>query len=139
MTRHMSESARREQILEAARLCFVESGYLATRMDDVARKADLSKGGIYFYFPSKHALLEALVEEENVRSMAFLELVRGQEGAVAGKLELLGRFYPLYFAEHPEAARFFVVLSEAALREPAMRDRLRTMQQVYLDLSLIHI
>ena len=39
MTRHMPEQARREQILSAARRCFIDNGYHPTRMDDIAKAA----------------------------------------------------------------------------------------------------
>ncbi|MBT8228057.1 MAG: TetR/AcrR family transcriptional regulator [Dactylosporangium sp.] len=55
--------ARRRQILEAARTCFVRSGFHATSMQDVIAAADLSVGAVYRYFPSKHALVQAIAEE----------------------------------------------------------------------------
>lgn len=132
MTRHMSEEVRREQILEAARLAFVETGYIPTRMEDIARRAGLSKGGVYFHFSSKRELFDALVQQEYDQSMEYLEAVRSREGTVQEKLEDLGRFYPLYFAAHPEAARFFVVMSEVAMRDVEIRDRLSKMHHAYI-------
>jgi AcrR family transcriptional regulator len=54
--------ARPEEILEAALAAFTERGFEAARMEDVAKAAGLSKAAIYLYFPSKMALLEALIE-----------------------------------------------------------------------------
>jgi AcrR family transcriptional regulator len=54
--------ARPEEILDAALAEFTERGFEAARMDDVARRAGLSKGGVYLYFTSKEALLKALIE-----------------------------------------------------------------------------
>src|SRR5690349_1611763 len=54
--------ARPEEILDAALDEFTERGFEAARMEDIARRASISKGGIYLYFPSKTALLEALIE-----------------------------------------------------------------------------
>ncbi len=56
--------ARPDEILDAALAAFSEKGFDAARMDDVAAEAGLSKAGIYLYFPSKDALLEALIERE---------------------------------------------------------------------------
>lgn len=53
--------ARPDEVLDAALALFVEKGFAATRVEDVARRAGLSKGTIYLYFPSKEALLEGLV------------------------------------------------------------------------------
>lgn len=54
--------ARPEEILEAALSEFTERGFDGARMEDVARRAGLSKAGVYLYFESKEALLKALIE-----------------------------------------------------------------------------
>lgn len=54
--------ARPEEILDAALAEFTERGFDAARMEDVAARAGLSKAGVYLYFPSKTALLKALIE-----------------------------------------------------------------------------
>jgi AcrR family transcriptional regulator len=54
--------ARPEEILDAALAEFTARGFEAARMEDIARTAGLSKAAIYLYFPSKMALLEALIE-----------------------------------------------------------------------------
>ncbi len=55
-------AARPDEILEAALDEFTERGFDAARMEDIAARAGLSKAGVYLYFPSKTALLEALIE-----------------------------------------------------------------------------
>lgn len=52
---------RPDEILDAALRLFTAQGFAATKVDDVAAAAGLSKGAVYLYFPSKEALLEALV------------------------------------------------------------------------------
>lgn len=53
--------ARPDEVLDAALELFMEKGFAATRVEDIARRAGLSKGTVYLYFPSKEAVLEALV------------------------------------------------------------------------------
>jgi AcrR family transcriptional regulator len=53
--------ARPDEVLDAALELFIEKGFAATRVDDIAKRAGLSKGTVYLYFPSKEALLEGLV------------------------------------------------------------------------------
>ena len=55
--------ARPQEILAAALTLFSERGFAATRLEDVAALAGLSKAAIYLYFPDKNALLRAIVEE----------------------------------------------------------------------------
>jgi len=54
--------ARPEEILDAALAEFTARGFEAARMEDIAKAAGLSKAAIYLYFPSKTALLEALIQ-----------------------------------------------------------------------------
>jgi AcrR family transcriptional regulator len=57
------KEARPAELLAAALELFVERGYAATRLDDVARRAGVSKGTLYLYFDSKEALFKAVVRE----------------------------------------------------------------------------
>ncbi|GLK51240.1 TetR/AcrR family transcriptional regulator [Maricaulis virginensis] len=62
-TRRRRPEARPDEILDAALSVFVEQGFTAARVEDIARRAGLSKGAVYLYFPSKEAMLKALVEQ----------------------------------------------------------------------------
>ncbi|HLY04594.1 MAG TPA: TetR/AcrR family transcriptional regulator [Rhizomicrobium sp.] len=53
---------RTPEILDAALACFSEKGFAATRMEDIARRACISKGTIYLYFESKQAVFKALAQ-----------------------------------------------------------------------------
>ena len=55
--------ARAPEILDAALACFAEKGFAATRMDDIAARAGISKGTIYLYFESKETVFKALARQ----------------------------------------------------------------------------
>ncbi|GAA4567370.1 hypothetical protein GCM10023176_19470 [Micromonospora coerulea] len=55
-------AARRQQILDAARRCFVRDGFHHTSMQDVIAEAGLSVGAVYRYFPSKNDLITAIAQ-----------------------------------------------------------------------------
>jgi AcrR family transcriptional regulator len=57
------KQARPAELTNAALQLFVERGYAATRLDDVARQAGVSKGTVYLYFASKEELFKAVVRE----------------------------------------------------------------------------
>ena len=57
------KDARPQEILEAALACFAGKGFAATRMDDIADSAGVTKGTIYLYFENKEAVFKALVRE----------------------------------------------------------------------------
>lgn len=61
MPRPVTITNRRQLLLDAAERLFVEKGYGATRMEDIAAEAGVSKGSVYLEFASKEALLMALI------------------------------------------------------------------------------
>lgn len=76
--------ARPTEILGAALELFAEKGFSATRMDDVAARAGLSKAGVYLYFRDKTALLKALVEEMAGANVAVARgIVEAHQGPVS--------------------------------------------------------
>ena len=52
---------RREHLLDAAARVFAQRGYADAQMDEIAAAADTSKGGLYFHFPTKEALIGAVI------------------------------------------------------------------------------
>lgn len=58
------KEARPAEIIEAGMAEFALRGFAATRMEDVARRAGISKGTIYLYFKDKESLLIAAVHEK---------------------------------------------------------------------------
>lgn len=60
--RHRRRADKRpDEILDAALDCFTDTGYATTRVEDIAKKAGISKATVYLYFDSKEALLTGLV------------------------------------------------------------------------------
>jgi AcrR family transcriptional regulator len=56
-------AARRQQILDAARRCFVRDGFHASSMQQVIAEAGLSVGAVYRYFPSKSDLIVGIAQQ----------------------------------------------------------------------------
>ncbi len=61
--RQRRKQARPQELLDAALALFVEKGYAATRTDEVAQHAGVSKGTLYLYYPSKEELFKAVVRQ----------------------------------------------------------------------------
>ncbi|MBT0962302.1 TetR/AcrR family transcriptional regulator [Denitromonas sp. IR12] len=57
------KEARPQELTAAALALFVEKGFAATRLDEVAARAGVSKGTLYLYFDSKEALFLAVIRE----------------------------------------------------------------------------
>ena len=60
-TRQRRKDARPQELLDAALQLFIEKGFAATRSEEVAARAGVSKGTLYLYFPSKEELFKAVV------------------------------------------------------------------------------
>jgi AcrR family transcriptional regulator len=61
--RKRRKEARPTELTAAALALFVEKGFSATRLEDVASRAGVSKGTLYLYFDSKEALFKAVIQE----------------------------------------------------------------------------
>lgn len=61
--RKRRKEARPGELTSAALGLFVEKGFAATRLEDIAARAGVSKGTLYLYFDSKEALFKAVIEE----------------------------------------------------------------------------
>ncbi|MEU6212060.1 ScbR family autoregulator-binding transcription factor [Streptomyces sp. NPDC090085] len=66
MARARQERAEitRQAILDGAAIAFDESGFEGTSLSDVVRHAGVTKGALYFHFPSKEALARTLMDEQ---------------------------------------------------------------------------
>ena len=85
------KEARPSELTAAALALFVEKGFAATRLDDVAARAGVSKGTLYLYFDSKEALFKAVIQEGMVPVLERGEALLAREMAdpVAFLRELL--------------------------------------------------
>jgi AcrR family transcriptional regulator len=82
--RQRRPEARPAEILAAALDLFAEKGFSATRMEDVASRAGLSKAAIYLYFKDKMALLTALVQDMASANLAVAGgIAAGHQGPIA--------------------------------------------------------
>ncbi len=133
MTKHLSEAERRAQILRAARSVFIEEGFLVARVSDVAKRAGLSKGAVYFYFPSKKELFLALVHEEHENTHAFIDEAERDNRPAHIKLLDLGQRYMQYFAGLKTPPKFFLMMTEQAVRDETIREEVQAVHQRFLD------
>ena len=121
MTRHLSPQERRTQILQAARDCFAERGYAVTRVEEIAKAAGLSKGGLYVHFASKEAIFDALHDEEVARAGEALALIRALPLPAREKLGALAAGIVARYVSSEQHRRFLLVLGEVGLSTPSVQ------------------
>jgi AcrR family transcriptional regulator len=86
---------RPRQILDAALAVFAERGLAAARLDDIAKRAGLSKGTIYLYFPNKEELFREVIRNSVI---AFIERGEARLEALGDPLQALDAWMEGYWA-----------------------------------------
>jgi AcrR family transcriptional regulator len=74
---------RPDEILRAALKCFAERGFAATRLDEIAARAGVTKGTVYLYFRSKEELFKSVVRQEiivNIDNLAKIAADQSKSG-----------------------------------------------------------
>jgi AcrR family transcriptional regulator len=111
-----------DQILTAAAQVFASRGYAAGSTNHIARRAGVSIGSLYQYFPNKEAMVVLLLERHVQQAEAVLEELLAEAVTTAAPLdEALTRFVEAMVALHADAARVQKVLIEEGARIPRAR------------------
>lgn len=112
--RQRRKDARPQELLDAALSLFVEKGFAATRSEEVALRAGVSKGTLYLYYPSKEDLLKEVVRRNVVQEIAQgAEFVRSHQGPTAQLLAELLDLWWVRFGQTPAAGIVKLMMSEA--------------------------
>ncbi|MCO5101238.1 MAG: TetR/AcrR family transcriptional regulator [Burkholderiaceae bacterium] len=152
------KDARPGELLEAALALFVDRGFAATRLEDVARRAGVSKGTLYLYYANKEELLKAVVRANLIPLIdSFAAEIQDSGAPCADQLRLFFRKWwetvgatryagiaKLVVAESgnfPELARFFqeeVILPVMAVLASIVRRgiELREFREIDVDASV---
>ena len=122
--RAQRKAERPREILEAAYEEFVLKGYAATRLEDVAARAGVTKGTIYFYFENKERVFEAMIDEVSKAPIAaFQEAGAPWTGDLRTDVRAhLDRLYS-FMALNPRSREILRLLIAEASRFPDLVDR----------------
>jgi len=102
----------REKIIKAAIDAFSKYGFDRTRMDDVAKTADLSKGTIYLHFKSKEDLFYAICENNLAEAKQQISTMFAKKEDLVSEIE---RFYDVFRNKKTANERvFFETIAESA-------------------------
>jgi AcrR family transcriptional regulator len=89
MSRPDVSEERKAQVLAAARLIFSSQPYQAVTMRDIARKAKLSVGGVYWYFQSKDEILTALLQQNAEENINLIQRLLETDAPASRRLTLI--------------------------------------------------
>jgi AcrR family transcriptional regulator len=112
-SRQRRKDARPQELLDAALALFVEKGFAATRADEVAQRAGVSKGTLYLYYPSKEELFKAVIAHFlSARIAATAQQVEAWRGAMAPLLdEVLVPWWQQVY-DSPASGTFKIIIAE---------------------------
>ncbi|MCA8952996.1 MAG: TetR/AcrR family transcriptional regulator [Planctomycetes bacterium] len=101
----------RERLIAAATAEFAAAGYAGTRLDAIAERAGVTKGGIYFHFDGKEDLFFAVLDHWRDRRRRLLQVpATGVGGAASALRTFLSGYLAFHFRE-PEATHLLRVLA----------------------------
>lgn len=120
------EQPTAEAIIDAAEELFLEFGFQATRVSEIARRAGVSIGSIYVHYGNKEGLYTALVSRALDIEAGYLDSVLDDDELHdLEKVVALGEAYLRFFGEHPAYFRLLMMpmepMPEKALATPLAR------------------
>jgi TetR/AcrR family transcriptional regulator len=117
--RAREKEERRQSILRAARETFFENGFHRATVDDVAERAEVSKGTVYLYFESKETILAHLLLGGLDELIGELELAYAAEQPLSAdeRLRRLGQAYVRFFEREPQYFRLLMATDRGRFRE----------------------
>lgn len=83
VTNPEKHQAKKQMILDAAKLCFAEQGFHQTSTAQICTVAQISTGSLFHYFASKKAIIAAIVEEDRQQTQELVATLREQDDLVA--------------------------------------------------------
>jgi TetR/AcrR family transcriptional regulator, transcriptional repressor of aconitase len=118
--------ARRQQILDAARRCFITNGFHNTSMQDILSEANLSSGGLYRYFRSKEEIIIAIAQHEMTSLSGAINATITPDGDLK-PVDVIRHMFETLQRADPEntLARMVVQVWSEAVRSQAVAQQVR--------------
>ncbi len=137
MTKNQPRDQRAGQLIDAAVAEFAEKGFENASMEAIAKRAGLTKGGLYHHFGSKDALLLAANELFMAPVRELMEEAATSASPLAGLKGFLAGYFA-YWQAHPEYLVCISLTLTKSLKEPdwwpAMQDYAAELTEFYQGL-----
>lgn len=106
--------AQQAKILSVSLGLFVNRGFAATRIADIASEAGISAGLLYHYFPSKDDILAALLQQSLPKMEAAAQDLEALVLPVADKIRLALQLMIKGILEHSETGKFHLLIAQVS-------------------------
>jgi len=110
-------------ILETARKHFVQNGFAATRMQEIADEAGINKAMLHYYFRSKNKLYREIISQTLNTIIPQLSAAIETKGTTLEKIEKLVKAYLRIFQTNPDFP--FFIMSEISQKREDFIDELK--------------
>ena len=128
--RKKGKENRKNTILRAARRLFFDRGFKAVTVDNIAAKADVSKGSIYLCFESKDEIYAQILISDNIALYERIKNFSATEASAAQLLLEFARIYVDYFLNDNELFRilmtFMMQTGQMNLKEKQNNELIRS-------------
>lgn len=116
--------SRKREIIDAARVCFLRSGFHQTTTDEICREAAITPGGLYHYFASKEDIITAVIKQTASDVVARLhEMVEQQADAKSAYREVGGFFLQaIYGPDIDNVTRLDLEIFAEATKNPKLAE-----------------
>jgi len=101
----------REKIIEVALKIFAKKGFFKTKVDDIAKAADLAKGTLYLYFKDKESLYVTTIEEHFKNAVNFLSEIETKKGSTTEKMTDIATNFVMHMKELKSSYPMFTIES----------------------------
>ena len=136
MAKTNNHSETRQHVLKSALECFAHCGYAATSVQQIVTRARVSKPALYYYFPDKAGLFQALVDEAHDERYALMQAAAARTKDLRGQLvEILAALFD-FFQENRELMRIAFATAFSAPGE--IPDGLRYTEKCQRNFEFIH-
>lgn len=137
--REQDRARRKQEILQAARLVFAQSGFRRATMEQVAERAELAKGTLYLYFENKEAILAELVLQALNELASQLQAANESRPLLQpdARLRAMAEAYLTFAQRSPDYFRLLTAFDGGDFEKglsPERRDQIRTESNRTLEL-----
>jgi AcrR family transcriptional regulator len=133
LSRAEKKARTRDDIVAAARRVFLERGFHAASLDDIAEEAGYTKGAVYSNFAGKDDLFLAVLEERYEARAAMYGSLVPRERSSEATWRAVAQFMLQAYEDEPAWWSLVSEFTSHAADDPSLRERLRAARDRFID------
>jgi AcrR family transcriptional regulator len=134
----MNRNDTRSRIQDVALQMFIDKGYEATSLREIAEELGVTKAALYYHFDTKEKIVTSLIDDRVERLEAIVEWARTLPKTPEGRAEFIrGYAKELHEGRHHDTMRFFE-RNQTALRDHPSSERMRELMMSLIEMLSDH-